>query len=175
MSVSSISTAEAFRRAMYRHVIQDNFELKYHTIAFQDKEQFEEIANNPDRLQRLVSENIKYLASEGVGSQAIEKASDQAADVYIESLHSGYLASYAFAFWFFKFDMDNWFEFEQVREQTEQYLDISFLSSHEQAFHLFKGFENKRILKGGVNVLDLPVVTNFDEMTVSLWTCQLFD
>ncbi len=170
-----IPSAEAFRRAMYRHVITDNFTLSYYAITFETPEDFKETLESPEKFKQIVSENIHHLVSDKVTEDELQEARQQILSAYVETISNGYLASYAFARWFFTFDLDNWFEFDQVREITEQYLDISFLSSDEQTFQLFKGFENNRILKEGRTILDLPVITNWDEKIVYVWMCQLID
>ncbi len=170
-----IPSAEAFRRAMYRHVITDNFELSFYAITFDTSEAFEEAIQDLSQLKNIVSQHVKFLAHASAPDEELLKAQQQVLDAYVESVKMGYLASYIFAIWFFSFDLDNWFSFEQVREMTEQYLDITYLSSDEQSFYLFKGFDNGLILRGGRTVADLPVVVNHDEKNVTVWTAQLFD
>jgi len=170
-----IPSAEAFRRAMYRHVITDNFELSFYAITFDTSAEFQEAVQDAGHLENIVSQHVKFLAHESATEEELLKAQQQVLDAYVESVKIGYLASYIFAIWFYSFDLDNWFSFEQVREITEQYLDITYLSSDEQSFHLFKGFDNALILKGGRTVSDLPVVVNHDEKIIYLWACTLFD
>ena len=171
----SIPSAEAFKRAMFRHVLQTNFELTYHSISFDHQSAFEAVVKNPKIFKDTISKHVHELASEYTTEEALSNAKESLKTMYVETYKSGYVGSYAFALWFFRFDQDNWFTFEQVRKITEEYLDISFLSSDHQVFHLFKGFQNKDILSGGITTDDLPVVVNYDEQLINIWAGQLFD
>lgn len=175
VSTFSIPAADLFLRDMRKGVIQSNFELTYYSIPFDQPASFEAVVSNPRLFKYTVAKYAKELASEGVSQEKLVAAEESLRSSYVETYKNGFVGSYAFALWFFRFDADNWFTFEQVRTCTESYLDITLLSSDRQELHLFKGFQAGEILVGGICPEDLPVVVNHDEHLITLWGGQLFD
>ena len=164
--------AEIFKQDMYKQVILSNFELAYQQITFEEKEMFEAITADHTALSEAVA---AHLLLESVGPLTEVEIRRQIRHSYVDAYTQGHLGSFAFALWFYTFDLDNWFSFDQVRESTERYLDVHPLSSDQQTLYLFKGFDNKLLNSGGRTIPDLPVVVNHDEMTLVIWTCMLKD
>lgn len=162
--------AQAFLEAMYsNNIILDNFTLKVYSYHFNDKDEFIKITGSASIFRGMISSIISNICTDKFGNQEkCERRSRKIYDLYIEEFSSGFLGSYAFALWFMHFDGDNWFSFDAVHEQARQYLDSTEL-------RLFKGFDNDGMLTMPVTVLDLPVVINYEEKTVSIWTGELND
>jgi len=91
------------------------------------------------------------------------------ADVY----EDGHMGSFAFAFWLYHFDQDNWFSFEMIRKQVEYYLNYYPAGDYRLAFHMYRGFRNAGILIGSVE--GLPIVLNRAERRITIWAFQLND
>jgi hypothetical protein len=85
--------------------------------------------------------------------------------------------AYAFTLWWYKFDQDNWFSFEQMREAVGFYLDYYayFNAANEQQLVLLKGFPNSLALGLLCPVAELPVVLNPIERGITIWTAELYD
>lgn len=164
------SKAQAFLKAMYsNNVIFSNFVLKVYSYHFKDDLNFIEKVDNSVYFRKMISNHIRNICIDRFSDQEkCENRSKEVYDLYIENFSSGLLGSYAFALWFMHFDEDNWFSFDAVHEQTRQYLDSTEL-------RLFKGFDNDGMLTTSITVLDLPVVINYEEKTVSIWTGELND
>jgi hypothetical protein len=85
---------------------------------------------------------------------------------YTDAYSSGFLGSYALALWFIEFDENNWFSFDDVLKETAKYLNsYSFVSDRTEL----------RLVKGSFPpmMLDLPVVVDYREKSVTLWTGEL--
>lgn len=164
------SKAQAFLKSMYsNNVIFGNFVLKVYSYHFKDALNFTERVNDSIYFRGMVSNHIRNICIDRFSDQEkCENRSKEIYHLYIEDFSSGLLGSYAFALWFMHFDEDNWFSFDAVHEQTRKYLDSTEL-------RLFKGFDNDGMLTIPVTVLDLPVVINNEEKTVSIWTGELND
>ncbi len=168
------SSAEAFRREMYKGVLLSNFDLKYYQIKLVD-ETFYESVSFQEKLRTILVDRFddffQIRISETDKQQALQELQEAYIDAYPRFTSAG---SYAFALWFYHFDADNWFSFEQVRLPISRYLD-GYLTGDHLELYLFKGFDTSLIMNEGVTVLDLPVVVNRDEKTLTIWNGQLFD
>lgn len=169
----SIPRAELFLRAMRSYVLPSNFELAYTSIPFEAAEPFldsEEIFR-----EWLMSKILEGFArEEKLTEEDLFKLAMQLQNAYVDEYEDGYIGSFAFALWFMRYDADNWFTFEQVREQTERYLQSPFTGDN-QFLQFYKGVENGRFFTGGIAVKDLPVTFNYDEQTYTIWVGRLFD
>lgn len=169
----SISSAEHLRYVIEsKPILYENFPFTYHAINFSDDQEFQEQTADEASLRKLVASHIEHLASrKNVAEKDLAKARAQIASAYIEKFFTAFQGAYAWAVWFYGFDADNWFGFDQMRIPLESYL---YENGDDPALYLFKGFENKLILRG-ISVLDLPVVVHPVEKTVYLWAAELFD
>ena len=172
----SVPAAEAFKEGMYTNVIGENWILEAHTTRFEDSTEFMNLVNDPEAYQKWLAKEIGEIAEEKYGiknaGKIARKMLNHSCPVDYES---GHLASYAFALWFYRFDQDNWFGFEDVREQAELYLDFMPNPEERIALSMYVGFENRNFLAHSVTVTDLPVVVNYAEQAITIWTAQLND
>jgi hypothetical protein len=172
-----VPAAKQFHDAMFEQVLsQDNWELTYHTYDFDSHASFLDIATNESNFTEWVSERVEEISFDKYGnSQAAYLASLLIPKCYLELFDDSLYGSLALAFWLYQFDADNWFTFEEVHQQTEQYLSIYPNWEDRLELRLFKGFENVGVLVTGVAQNDLPVVVNFAEEVITIWTGQLND
>jgi hypothetical protein len=172
-----IPAAKQFHDAMFEHVLShDNWDLTYHTYTFDSHESFLDIATNESNFTEWVSERVEEISFDKYGnSQAAYLASLLIPKCYLELFDDSLYGSLALAFWFYQFDADNWFRFEEVHQQTETYLATYPTWEDRLELRLFKGFENVGVLVTGVAQNDLPVVVNFAEEVITIWTGQLND
>ena len=80
-------------------------------------------------------------------------------------------AQYAWALWFYRFDADNWFSYDRIREVINQYLSTSW--NEDMQLVLVKGFQGRPLWNSGVS--DMPVTLTEAEQTISLWRTELWD
>ncbi|MEL6628445.1 MAG: hypothetical protein AAFS00_05425 [Bacteroidota bacterium] len=168
----SISSAERFKRNLFeQEILFENWEVRYHSVVFDTDAAFREATKDNLSICQVVHDHIEAIADDNPDN--IIKVKDQIANAYFQTYQEGFLGSYEFALWFFKFDQDNWFSYERIREPLEAYL--SEVDSHGyDAIQFYKGVENYLLLNG-ITVTDLPVVIMESERSITFWTAALFD
>lgn len=176
VAMFEVDPSEAFRLAMYDGVILDNWTLKHETQQIDGEQEFIDTARVDCFLKNYVADEIKRISTERYGNaQAANIASRTLDGLYLERFEDAHLASFAFALWFYRLDMDNWFSFETVRLKLEHYL--SAYPNHNDRLELcfFKGFNNDQVLTKAISAIDLPVVLNYGERRISIWSAELRD
>lgn len=172
-----VRAADAFRDGLFKkNIIADNWKVEHHTHYFQSEEEFDFTANIASNFTgfvahevgRLVETRKKNELAGYLSEQLIKEAHQDAYDI-------SHYGSYAFAFWFYQFDADNWFSFERIRLEIEQYLSYYISPTDDLRVVFFKGFPNSAALVDGITQPDLPVVLNRPERAISIWTAELFD
>lgn len=173
-----VRAADAFRKAMFDRVILDNWSLEHYTTVFETEEDFYITANIKSNLVTFVADEVEKIALKNLGNDsAAYLAKLLIQKSYPEQYDVAHFGSYAFALWWYRFDYDNWFTFERVRMEIEQYLNYyAYLNAaYEQQLVFFKGFSNSPALVRAISVPDLPVVINPVERAITIWTAELRD
>ncbi len=167
--------AQAFRDSMFDDLLLDNFKLAYLTIPFKTPDDFEKIANNATAFVNVISGNVDQWSLQRFNDRrAARLAGELVKNTYLEVVEPDYVASYALATWFYRFDADNWFSFERVHKKCAEYFDVSYFSDRRE-LRFFRGFPNNQTLVEGISPSDLPVVVNFEESVITMWQAELFD
>lgn len=143
---------EKFIESMCSRVLPDCFDLEKATFRFYDRNEFLAVTDVADSFSSFVYGEWGYRCE----------------DCYSDVFTSGFLGSYAFALWFMEFDEDNWFSFNDVQKETIKYLN-SYSSVSDR--------KELRIIKGSFPPmkLDLPVVVDYENLSVTVWTGNLRD
>jgi len=171
-----LPSAELFVRSMYDGVILQNWQLAYDRTEFPDEITFSELVDDPNAFDKWLLRRVKQLVEARTGSSQTAKAARKSLRMACpETFPSGNVASYALALWFYRFDQDNWFSFDQVRTETERYLDYFVLFNDRTELRLYTGFENAGTLSTAITVTGLPVVVNYAERAITIWSASLFD
>ncbi|MBK7873161.1 MAG: hypothetical protein IPJ74_22060 [Saprospiraceae bacterium] len=171
-----VRAADAFRNAMFNGVILDNWKLEHYTYYFLSDQDFNNTVNIPSNFTGHIAHQIERIAEEKTeNDRAAYLAGKLIQSAYQEFFESAHLGSYAFAFWLYRFDYDNWFSFERVRLEAEKYLSYYEQSIYELRFGFFKGFSTAGLLTEGITKSDLPIVINPVERAITIWTAELFD
>lgn len=174
-----IRAADAFKKRMYDEgIIFDNWTLEHHTTIFETEEDFYITANIESNLVAFVADKVEKIALKNLEDErAAYLAKLLAQKCYLDYYEVANFGSYAFALWFYQIAADNWFTFERVRVEIEQYLNYyAYLNAaYEQQFLLFKGFDNGATLVRAITQSDLPVVINPVERAITIWTAELRD
>ena len=172
----SLPAAEAFQRDMTQRVLPANFSLHYDSIHIREPRNFHLIAQTPSRLLHLIAKRLEAITYETYGeTRASRLLAPLLGHCYVDTYESGHTGAYAFALWFYRFDQDNWFGFEQVRQATAAYLERYEAQADRLELRLFKGFPNAGLLIDPITVPDLPVVVNYAEQVITIWRGQLRD
>ncbi len=143
---------EQFIENMRKNILPENFILTGSIFSFETENEFQDAVSDSEKFLSFVNEKWGF---DCIGSYA---------DVFF----SGFLGSYAFSLWFMEFDEDNWFSFENVQLETKKYLNSYFRVSERKELRVIKGsFLPMR--------LDLPVIVDYGNRSVTVWTGELKD
>ncbi len=141
-----------FIETLKQNLLPQNFDIQDQTVELKDKNSFD-----------LIFET-KYSFTEFLEKEWSIKCDG----CFIDIFRSGFLGSYALALWFMEFDEDNWFSFKEIHTETSRFLN-SYSSVSERT--------ELRLIKGSFKPmnLDLPVIVNYKDLTVTVLTGQLND
>lgn len=171
-----IPAAEAFKNLMYRDVIGTNWELNYHRFEISDRQTFLDTVNNDEEFTKFVRREIVQLADAYSTDPDIkQKARQELRQSLLQNYPASYLSPYVFGTWFYAVDADNWFGFDQVYNASVSYLDFLAIGGQQSELRMFRGFDNAGLLVNAISSEDLPVVANFNEQAIVIWTVQLND
>ena len=171
-----IPAAMAFKNSMYANLIAENWILEPYTYHIVNTAEFSETVENESIFADFVCDKLEDISLQKYNNgKAAMLAAQLLKCCYLESFEDTHYGSIAFAFWFYQFDADNWFSFEQIWAECEDYLAAYSGIQHRLELRMFKGFDNAGVLANPVTNMDLPVVVNYAEQAVTIWTCQLND
>ncbi len=171
-----LTAAEGFLNRMRRSVIPENFILNHHDIQYETDESFQVVATQDGLLRDHIAAEVQRISALKYGNElAARLAARLIYTTYLDRIEPEYVAPFAWATWFYKFDADNWFGFDTVREECRLYLEGLGQYQIANSLVLFRGFELDEVLAQPVTVVDLPVVLQPDERRISIWTAQLND
>ncbi|MEM7035540.1 MAG: hypothetical protein AAF570_01100, partial [Bacteroidota bacterium] len=152
-----VPAAEAFKDGMYANVIAENWALEAHTTRFEDAQELRDLVEDPRAFQKWLSTQIGSLATAKYGLSEPQRTARKALKAACpEIFANGHVAAYAFALWFYRFDADNWFNFETVRKETEMYLDFMQDYNDRIELRMYHGFENVDLIAEPLTVSGLP-------------------
>ena len=172
----AVSGAVRFKNYMIQHGLGAQWEFNHYSTVFPSMDEFLQVVNHQDILKEFVAKEVKRISLEKHKDE--RKASLVGALIpscYIEKYEMGHIASYAWALWFYRFDADNYFSFHSVEREIEKYLGSACSEADRKELYMFKGFDNALAFHTEHTVTDLPVVVDFEDLSISLWTCQLMD
>lgn len=179
LEVFNLPSALLFVNGLYEKGIlsQNNWTLQPYTIFFEEKDAFLEKTRTPCLLKTQVQKMLSGMAQKRELPNAerrllhhlIEHAYPDAYDNQTED------AALALALWFYQFDADNWFSFERIREECQNYFRL-YQGSHpwRMDLYLLKPFDHS-LLMNGLAPKSLPVVCVEAELSVTIWLSGLRD
>lgn len=155
-------------------ILLENFPVKSWTIKVVDKKEFNEILSKRGYLKNFVAKRVSEVC---MANQFKEDSCNSAKKflqkAWVVENDCGHLASYELAVNFYKVDYDNWFSFNRVQMKIAKYLEANYGT---RLLRLFKGFKHNGILsKGGISIVDLPVVIDTAEQTITFYSASLYD
>ena len=172
----SESAEDWFIKSLYDGIILDNWTVRYYDEQFDDSTSFLHIARNESALVDWVANRVFNASMEHTQHRvAANLAGELARDRFIEPHEEAYIASYAWALWFYRIDPGNWFSFDRIRVVIEDFLSTYYGISELIELRLFKGYEDRGALTNGITAPDLPVTINHAEQRIAFWTAELFD
>lgn len=173
------SAAQTFVDNMYDNnvISRENWPLIFHSQRIEPYEEFEETVRNEAVFRSVVQDQLKtFCAAQDVSEVDCQTMIDGVADAYIDPFNNTdpVNPAYAFAQWFYRIDLGNFFFFETGVPQTQSYFDHFSGSPWEMELRLFKGVRST-IISGGLVPPDLATVVNFPEQIITIWSTSLFD
>lgn len=172
-----VRAADAFRDGLFtKQILLENWNLEHHTHYFRTEEELNLIATSKSNLADFIGQEVKKLVAEKKQNKLAGDLAEQIIQGLYQDRHDiSHLSSYIFAFWFYQFDQDNWFSFERIRVEIEQYLSYYLNPDDDLALVMFRDFPTGLTLTEGITPNDLLVVINRPERAISIWTAELFD
>jgi hypothetical protein len=172
---SSSASADQFESSMENPtdgLLHDNFPLSHWSIRITTEAKFNEIISNRNYLRNFVAKRVRELCiSQGREADRCYAAQRYLRKAWVVEEHSGFVGAYRLATVFIDVDEDNWFSFEAVAAKA-----MDYLSRDWRELRLYKGFNPGNVIAdGGIPMIDLPVVIDPDERTITIWTGVLFD
>ena len=176
LAYSFRDSAEArFQASLFDGLLYDNWTVTFYDEQFEDAEAFQNIAGNRSNLEDWIIAKVREGSFRRFGDRHLAYVTSQLVrDRYVEVFEESHLGSYAWALWFYRFDQDNWFSFERMREAVETFLSTYQGISEEIELHLVKGYPAGGLTQG-ITPDDLPVTINHAEQRIAVWTAELFD
>lgn len=174
------NAAEAFQSSMYEDnvIFPENWPLEFFRFTIEDQAQFMELIQDDVLFRTYVCDRIEELCHEReVSEDARRKMLEEIEGAYIDIYNNSTPApAYALALWFYEFDADNWFSWERIQEQTEDYINYHMDSSNwEMELRFFRGVQQRGIIPVGITPTDLPVMVNWPEQAITIWFSTLYD
>lgn len=174
-----VPAAKAFQDAMYDNQVisRANWPLEFHSARIEPYEEFEATARDDKAFRTQIMQQLQDFCQEkGVGEEGCQKMIDGVGTAYIDSYHNTASdnPAYAFAQWFYRIDLGNFFFFEAGIPQTRNYFEYHAGNRWEMELRLFKGVRST-LIPGGLVPTDLAVVVNHTEQVYTIWTTALFD
>lgn len=160
-----MNAEELFKDSMEKNILNSNFKLVFYEAGVLTKPELQKTADDLSRFRSYLKKNLLKVTD--------RKYLDAVDGCYVESFESGFLGAIALAFWFMKFDEDNWFNYNDVHAETSKFLGNRTLDSRIELF-LLKGI-NVFDDDDAVIAEDVPVTINFATGRICVWDGKLFD
>jgi hypothetical protein len=171
-----IPADQYFVDLLRNEVLPENWSIVPYSLDFEGEEDFYEAAHNlsaltdevSDEVERIVQSRTQDRLTAYLAGELLEKCPIEVAD-------DPHQASLRLASWFYAFDADNWFGFQHIWETCERYLNYFPEWEYRLDTYFFTGFPNSGVLVDHISPRDLPVVVNFGEQRITIWTSGLAD
>ncbi len=173
----STPAAQAFRAMLYaQNILPANWTLTHHTEYFKDQAEFRAVAESQSLFLDWIETQVRQISGQQTSDpSAARLAGELARKCYVDTYTTAHYAALAFAFWCYRFDADNWFSFETIRRPAEKYFSTYPGPDNRLELRLFKDFPNSGVLVAAISARDLPVVINYAESAITIWTGELKD
>lgn len=172
----SIPADKYFIDLLRTEVLPENWEILPYSFVFEEEAEFYDIAHHLGNLTEFVADEIEKIVLEKHGNRlSAQLAAELLEHCPIETSEDSHQASLQMAAWFYRFDADNWFGFQQMWEVCERYLGYFPEWQFRLETYFYKDFPNSGVLIDNISPRDLPVVVNFGEKRITIWTSGLAD
>lgn len=168
--------AEFFHDKLKSGILFDNWKVEHWTYDFSDKvEAFKNLTQHECLIKNFVAEQVRDIIFKKHNQNTLASLCRS----LIQHLPVDYTPedaltnSHLFAIWWYRFDADNWFSFERIREACEAYL--SYYTRYPIDLFMIKDFQNGGTLAEAISPNGLPVVINHGEHNITIWAASLFD
>ena len=175
----AVPAAKAFQESMYDNsvIFRENWPLEFFHLQFEDAEEFDAIFQDQAKYRLEVGKLIEHACKE-------KEVSEEDCKAMLDGINTAYIdqynntaaenPAYAFAQFFYRIDLGNFFFFESGIPETLKYFSYHPGHPWEMELRLFKGVHS-RLIKGGITPSDIATVINYPEQVITLWTTALFD
>ncbi|MEO1653825.1 MAG: hypothetical protein AAFU64_09785 [Bacteroidota bacterium] len=172
----SVSAAQAFQNEMQSEILPSNFPIYFFNRSFPDQASFLEAVDQSDNFKKEVENEILKIVRDKFQDQRMAMlAAEYIQCCPLDIAGSETLASYEWANWFYKFDADNWFSYDRVRQPIRAYIEGFGNWEERRELRIFRRFPTGLALSEGITPKDLPIVVNYEEWNFTIWVAELFD
>ena len=166
---------EEFRKHLFASVLGENWEVNYWRTSFDTEEEYTRIAENEAELRDFVAKQVLAIGRKRHDNYLVGVLARDLLEKLPMDRFDGGGAVIQFASWWYRFDEDNWFSFERIREVIDPFLN--YFGKQRGAYIdlvFFRGFQAGVVAKG-ISPDDLVVTLNPTESSISIWGISLFD
>jgi hypothetical protein len=164
------ASAELFKKKISAEVLHSNYTLRSYSYLFTDGDELPEVLSSTNKLRGFLAERVyNYCLLHSQVPGHCENGSEALRNAQVTQFDEQG-APTGLAGWIYDLDGDNWFGFDDVLAQTATYL-----KSGRREFRLLRGFDPDGVLSEGLLQKDLPMVVDYDERTITVWTLRLED
>jgi hypothetical protein len=163
-------SAELFKKKISDEVLQKNYTLASYSYLFTNADELPEVLSSSNKLRGFIADRVyDYCLLHSQVPGHCENGAEALRGASVTQYDDQAAAS-GLAGWIYDLDGDNWFDFDQVLSQTTRYL-----SPGRRELRVLQGFDPDGVLAQGLLQKDLPMVVDFDERTITIWTLRLED
>lgn len=167
--------ADDFQERLTTNILLDNWKVEHWSFDFQyEEDEFKNLAIDNCALRNFIANKIREIVRNKQDDYTISNLAYTLVNhLPMEKFETEIATTHMFALWWYRFDEDNWFSFETILSEVQQY--FTYYQRNGLELVMLKGFVNGGTLAEAVTPKDLPVVINHGERRITIWAASLFD
>ncbi len=169
----AIPADDAFVEALFAGPLGENWEVTPHVLEYASDAEFNLVADHAESFRRAVAPLYSNILSY-YSNEAKRELEIRIHGAHQENYFESHLGSFPFAYWWYLFDQDNWFSYETMRGLCEDYLGYHGNDDRTMQFRMIHlgGYDS---ISDHRRFYTLPVVVNYPELRITLWSAELRD
>jgi hypothetical protein len=177
-SLTAASTAVSFesesavnyQRVLTGEVLPESYTVQHYSFVFTNSDELQLLMSSFRDFKGFIGAKVLDLCLVQARSRKrCEAAAGNLLNAYVE-VSEGDVASIVMASWLYRLDGDNWFDYDAARQAT-----VPYLNEPNRKLYVIKGWRPDKVLVDKLTERDLPVVIDWNEKSLTIWTNQLDD
>ncbi len=162
--------ATQFQHAMASRVLSSNFQIAAYSYHIEDSAAYSNITKHSHAMGLFVAERVRDICkSQNRSRTNCDHAYQNLVQASFTRL-SDTSAVQQFSNWIYALDGDNWYQFENLKNLVDDYLNTT---QHELVF--FPTFQSEGVLVNDLGAEGQSVIFNHETQSVTIWTLNLRD